>query len=92
MKMKEFATAYANRYGVTRAEAENVVHNVVNLITDSLKEGEDVQLTGYFTFQSKKRAAQTRKSPRTGETITVPERRVATVKIGAKVKAALNED
>ena len=54
------------------------------------KEDKKVTLTGFCTFTSKDKPASTGRNPRTGEPVTIAARTAVSVKIGSKLKEALN--
>ncbi len=62
--------------GGTKASAEKAVETIINSITESLKNGEDVSIAGLGIFSAKERAARTARNPRTGESVEVPAMRV----------------
>ena len=57
--------------------------------TKSLKKGEPVQLTGYMTITTGKRAARNGRNPATGKTIKIAARKVVKIKAGKALKDAV---
>ena len=80
----------AEEAGLTKADATRALDAVMNGITKGLKEEKKVTLTGFFTFTSKYKPASTGRNPRTGEPVTIAARNAVTVKVGSKLKDALN--
>jgi len=72
-ELVEEVTVYT---GLTRAESEEAVNDIMSVITDSLARGEKVTLVGFGTFQVARRKARTGRNPQTGETIQIPGKRV----------------
>lgn len=58
-------------------------------ITAALKDGDKVSLLGFGTFELKTRPARTGKNPRTGEAVSIPEKRVPVFKAGKGLKDAV---
>lgn len=76
--------------GLTKADATRALDAIMSGITKGLKEEKKVSLTGFFTFTAKDKPASTGRNPRTGEPVTIPARTAVTVKVGSKLKDALN--
>jgi len=74
---------------ISKAQATKAVDSLVNNIRNSLKNGEKVVLAGLGTFSVKKRKARTGRNPRTGEQLSIPERKVAAFKAGKTLKEAV---
>jgi len=89
MNKKELVEAIAKGNDMSKVAAEGVLNTVIETITKSLKKGEDVQLVGFGTFTTSKRAARTARNPQTGAAIKVPAARVARFRVGAGLKAAV---
>lgn len=70
----------------SKAHAEKVVTTVLAAIGKGLREGGQVQLVGFGTFQVKQRAARTGRNPRTKEEIQIPASKSIAFKPGAKLK------
>ena len=89
MNKKELVELIANENEMTKAAAERVLNTITEGITKSLKKGNDVQLVGFGTFTTSKRAARTARNPQTGASIKVPATRVARFRVGSGLKAAV---
>ncbi len=75
---------------VTKKQAEDMVENMVKIIIDELKAGNEVTITGFGTFMSKSRHARGGVNPqRPTERIQIPEVKVAKFKTGKTLKDAL---
>ncbi len=61
-----------------------------DIITESLKKGEEVRLVGFGTFNVSNRAATEGRNPRTGETIQIPASKQPKFKAGKGLKDAVN--
>jgi len=72
--------------GGTKTQAEQVVNSIFDTITDSLKSGDDVSISGFGIFKSKMRAARTARNPKTGESVNVPETRVVKFQVSKTLK------
>lgn len=91
MNKSEFIRAYADRLGVTIKEAEGNFEALVATLTHSLKKGEYVHISGFATFEVKKKAERDGVNPKTGEKIVIAECKSPTVKFSKAYKDIFNE-
>ena len=66
------------------------VDGVFELITESLKSGEEVRVTGFGVFVVSARAGGKGRNPQTGEEITIKASKAARFRAGKPLKDALN--
>ena len=71
-------------------EVEQVVDIFFDEITKRLAEGGRVELRGFGAFSTREREARTGRNPRTGETVSVPAKRVPHFKPGKDMRERLN--
>lgn len=90
MNRKELIDALADKTGSTKADADRNIAALIDIITTSLKKGDNVALVGFGTFEVRKRAARTGRNPATGETIKIKAAKAPAFKAGAGLKAAVN--
>ncbi|NOY35665.1 MAG: HU family DNA-binding protein, partial [bacterium] len=76
MNKADLAEVINGVVGGTKADSERAIEAIIKAITDSLKKGEDVSISGLGIFSAKMRAARTARNPRTGEPIQVPAMKV----------------
>jgi DNA-binding protein HU-beta len=78
----ELTQKLAERTNLSKADASRAVDALFSvengIISQALKSGEKVQITGFGSFETRKREARTGRNPRTGKEI----------KIGASTSAA----
>lgn len=86
MSKAELVEQIAEQTGMTKAEAERAVNSFINVVTSTLKGGEDVTLVGFGTFTTSERAERQGRNPQTGETITIAARKVVKFKPGKALK------
>ena len=86
MNKTEYVAAVAEASGMTKAQAALAVDAALAVITNSLKKGEAVQLTGFGTFEVAKRAARKGRNPATGKEIKIPASKAPKFKAGAVLK------
>jgi DNA-binding protein HU-beta len=78
----ELTQKLADRTNLSKSDAAKAVDAIFSpdsgIISDALKTGDKVQITGFGRFETRKREARTGRNPRTGKEI----------KIGASTSAA----
>lgn len=72
MHKNEFIKAIAERANVTQADAARMVNATIGIVTESLRDGEKVVLTGFGTFEMRQRSARRGIDPQTRKPITIP--------------------
>lgn len=90
MTKTDLVNYVAEEAGLSKADAARAVDAFMGGVTQGLKEEKKVSLTGFCTFTAKDKPASTGRNPRTGEPVTIPARTAVSVKIGSKLKEALN--
>lgn len=73
----------------SKKEAGNCLDSFTKIITDALKAGDKIALTGFGTFSISKRAARKGVNPRTGEKLQIPAMNVPKFKAGKALKDAV---
>jgi DNA-binding protein HU-beta len=90
MNKSDLVDALANNTGMTKADAARAVDALFapdkGIIAKSLKKGGRVQITGFGTFEAKKRKARTGRNPRTGETIKIAATKTPSFRAGKGLK------
>lgn len=81
----------AERSGVTRRQAEALLNNALSIITETLKTGEKVQISGFGTFEVKDRAPRCGRNPATGEMIPIAATKAPVFKPGQALKETIAE-
>ncbi|MGD8868508.1 MAG: HU family DNA-binding protein [Gemmatimonadales bacterium] len=76
MNKTELIDKLASATSLSKADAGRAVDALFDvdkgIIADTLKTGAKVQITGFGTFETRRRGARTGRNPRTGETIQIP--------------------
>ena len=89
MNKSELAAAVAEKTGLSKSMAEQVIGGVVDAITEELAKGGEIRLIGFGTFSTKKREARTGRDPKTGKSLAIPAKTVASFKPGKELKEAV---
>lgn len=89
MNKSELIEAVASKSGESKATAEKLVNETIQVIVDDVSAGGKVAITGFGTFETRDRAARTARNPQTGEEIQVAATRVPAFKAGKAFKDAV---
>lgn len=90
MNKSEFVDAVAAKADMSKADAAVAVDAVLDAVVDALKEGQQVALVGFGTFQVKRREARQGRNPQTGAPIDIPASNVPSFKAGKGLKDSVN--
>lgn len=90
MNKAELIDRMAASADISKASATRALDAMLDAVTESLKQSEQVALVGFGTFAVKERAARTGRNPQTGESIQIAAARIPTFKAGKALKDALN--
>ncbi len=95
MNKSELVDALANATGMTKADSGKAIDALFDtdtgVIAKALKKGNRVQITGFGTFETKKRKARTGRNPRTGETIKIAATKTPGFRAGKGLKDAVKK-
>jgi DNA-binding protein HU-beta len=85
----DFVDKLAAKSGLTKKDAAGVVDAFVDVVTEALKAGEEVQFTGFGKFYVQKRQARQGINPQTKKAITIPASKVPKFTAGLALKSAV---
>ncbi|KGX92168.1 transcriptional regulator [Pontibacillus halophilus JSM 076056 = DSM 19796] len=89
MNKTDLINAVAEKSDISKKDATKAVDAVFESITDSLKDGDKVQLIGFGNFEVRERAARKGRNPQTGEEIEITASKVPAFKPGKALKDAV---
>lgn len=90
MNKTELIEALAAKCDLSKAAAGRAVDGFIEIVTDTLKAGDEVSLIGFGNFGVAERGARTGRNPQTGATIQIEASKTPKFSAGAKLKAAVN--
>jgi DNA-binding protein HU-beta len=90
MNKSELIEKIAHKADIKKPAAQAALDAIVDSITAALKEGDNVSLVGFGTFESRARAARSGRNPQTGEAIQIAAANTPAFKAGKGLKDALN--
>lgn len=89
MNKTDLIRKVSEKTGTSLKEAESLTNAILVTIEEVLSAGDKVQLIGFGTFETRKRAERNGRNPLTGETITIPEGKVPAFKPGRSLKESV---
>jgi DNA-binding protein HU-beta len=72
-----------------KTKTADIVNSLLEIISKQIASGNKVQLTGFGTFSSAKRAKRTGRNPSTGKPLTIPAKKVPKFSAGKALKDAV---
>lgn len=90
MNRKELIDALATKTESTKADAGRNIAALIDIITATLKKGDNIALVGFGTFEVRKRVARVGRNPKTGAELKIKASKQPAFKAGATLKAAVN--
>lgn len=90
MNKTDLIEAVASSASTTKAHATVIVGSVLEVITKSLKKGNNVTIVGFGTFKVTKRKARNGRNPRTGAVIKIPAKKSVSFVAGKGLKNTVN--
>ena len=90
MNKSELIQYVADEAELSRAQAASIVNLLFDptsgVIAKSIKKGEVVTITGFGTFEQRKRGARTFRNPQTGDPVKAKAAKVPAFRAGATLK------
>ncbi len=91
MNRAELIEAMAKETGLSKKDTDAALKAFINVVSKALKKKDKVQLVGFGTFETSKRAARTGKNPQTGEALKIPASIAPKFKAGKALKDLVNK-
>ena len=90
MNKAEFIEAMAAKAKVPASQAGSVLNALISTVETQLKKNNEIKVTGFGTWKSRKRKAHMGRNPKTGESVKISARKVPVFTAGATLKAAIS--
>ena len=78
--------------GLSKKHAEIIVNTVFASIVEALETDEKIELRGFGSFRVRRRRSRQGRNPKTGDQVSVPEKRIPYFKPGKELKELINEN
>jgi integration host factor subunit beta len=84
----ELALRFPN---LAKSDAGLVLDAILDALADAMAAGSRIEIRGFGSFSIKQRVARIRRNPRNGDSVAVPERRVAHFKPGKALRESVDK-
>lgn len=92
MNKSDLLVNMSEKSGLKKSDAERALNAFIETVTESLIEGDKVQLVGFGTFEVRDRKAREGRNPRKPEeVIQIPASKAPVFKAGKTLKEAVNK-
>ena len=77
---------------ILRKDITSIINIIFDEISDALSKAEKYEIRGYGKFKVKLRKARIARNPKTGEKVTIPEKKIPSFKMSKNMKLKLNNN
>ena len=91
MNKQQFVAAVATKAGLTKKDGRNAVNAVIDVVTQSLANNDQVLFTGFGKFEARPREESRRINPQTGLRFNVPAKVVPAFKPGKNLRDVVSK-
>lgn len=89
MNKTELIEQVAKRMDTSTSESQRYLDALMTVIEDTLKGGEEIQITGFGKFYLQERKAREGRNPQTGKKMRIPASKVPSFSAGNAFKEAI---
>ena len=90
MTKSDIIESIYDEVGFSKRESADIVETFLDIIKETLENGENIKLSGFGSFNIRDKRARRGRNPQTGESITITPRRVLTFKASNVLRDQLN--
>lgn len=90
MNKSELIQAIADEAELNKRDAAEFLNAFVSVVTQAMKDGEDVTLVGFGSFHTAQSAERKGRNPKTGEPLTIAAHKTPKFRPGKALKEAVN--
>ena len=76
---------------ITKKDCEVIVDSLLEKMTEALRRGGKIEIRGFGSFTIRIRKAKQGRNPKTGELVSIPEKRVPFFKAGKELREIINK-
>jgi integration host factor subunit alpha len=86
----DLSEAVHREIGLSRTESADLVKSVLDLMSDTLVQGQSVKLSSFGTFMVRAKKGRIGRNPKTGEEVPITPRRVLVFRPSQVMKNVIN--
>ena len=91
MNKTELITAMAGKTNQTKKNTEDALNAFIEVVTETLKKGDKIQLIGFGTYEVKEKAERIGRNPQTGAEMKIPASKAPVFKAGKALRDEINQ-
>ena len=76
---------------LTHCDVESAVNVILGAMSDTLLRGQRIEIRGFGSFAVRQRPARIGRNPRSGESVSVPPKRVPHFKVGKQLRERIDQ-
>jgi integration host factor subunit alpha len=82
----DLSDAIHNGIGLSRSECYELVDSIIDRVSDALAAGESVKISGFGTFEVRKKGGRLGRNPKTGVEVPIEPRTVLAFRASQKMR------
>ncbi|GBD98239.1 integration host factor subunit alpha [bacterium BMS3Abin07] len=86
MTKADIVNTLFEKVGLPKKEAQDIIEIILSCIKETFVEGESIKISGFGTFNIRKKNSRRGRNPKTGEEIEITPRRVVTFRPSNQLK------
>ena len=90
LKKVDMIKSIHDQFGFSKDKSADMFESVLEIIRQSLVDGEEVKISGFGKFYLIEKKARNGRNPHTGEHIIIEPRRIVSFKYSSRTRAKLN--
>lgn len=91
MTKADLINLISEKSGITRVKAETVVNTIFDSMIEALLRNDRIEIRGFGSFVNREYGSYKGRNPRTGEVISVGEKKLPFFKVGKELKEEINK-
>lgn len=80
------------KIGLSKKEAQDIIEILFDTMKQAFIEGESIKISGFGTFNVRKKMARRGRNPKTGEDLEISPRRVIAFRASNQLKASMGKE
>lgn len=77
--------------GLSKKQVEVIIETIFDSVKEALEKGDKVEIRGFGNFRLRARNARNARNPKTGESVSVPPKKVPFFKVGKELREMVNK-
>jgi len=91
MTKADLVDAIFEKIGLSKKEAQELIEILFDTIKQAFLEGESVKISGFGTFNVRKKMARRGRNPKTGEDLEITPRKTLTFRASNQLKSVIEK-